>query len=113
MNFYDKIHEMVKALKETEEYKKFINLKKEIKNDSKKSKMLKDFKDKQNEMQIEYIKNNGVMDENKNKEMQNLYSILIQDSKMCEYLEAEMKLNVMLADMQKIIGEAVTDIVEF
>ena len=113
MNFYDKIHEMVKALKETNEYKTFLKLKKEIKNDTEKSKMLKNFKDKQNEMQMEYIKNNGVMDDNKNKEMQNLYSILIQDSKMREYLEAEMKLDVMLADMQKIIGEPIKDLVEF
>lgn len=113
MNFYDKVHEMVKALKETNEYKTFLNLKKEIKADPEKSKMLKDFKDKQNEMQMEYIKTNGQIDESKNKEMQNLYSILIQDVKMREYLESEMKLDVMLADMQKIIGEAVKDLVEF
>ncbi len=113
MNFYDKVHEMVKAFKETEEYKRFLNLKKEIKENQEKNELLKNFKQKQNEMQINYIKNNGKIDEEKNKEMQNLYSILIQDTKMREYLEAEMKLDIMIADMQKIIGEAVKEIVEY
>lgn len=113
MNFYDKVHDMVRAFKDTEEYKKFLSLKNEIKQSKDKNDLLKNFKEKQNEMQMEYIKNNGKIDESKNTEMQNLYSILIQDSKIREYFETEMKLDIMIADMQKIIGEAVKEIVEY
>ena len=35
MNFYDKVHEMVRALKETNEFKEYINLKNIIKKDNK------------------------------------------------------------------------------
>ena len=46
-------------------------------------------------------------------EMQNLYSIIIQNETSRKLLENEMKINVMLADMQKIIGDALKDIVDF
>ena len=46
-------------------------------------------------------------------EMQNLYSIVIQNETSRKLLENEMKINVMLADMQKIIGDALKDIVDF
>ena len=45
--------------------------------------------------------------------MQNLYSIVIQNETSRKLLENEMKINVMLADMQKIIGDALKDIVDF
>ena len=46
-------------------------------------------------------------------EMQNLYSIVIQNETSRKLLENEMKINVMLADMQKIIGDALKDIIDF
>ena len=53
----------------------------------------------------------------KNKEelsnMQNLYSLVIQNEISRKILENEMKINVMLADMQKIVGDALKDIIEF
>ena len=45
--------------------------------------------------------------------MENLYSIIIQDEKARMLLENEMKLNVMLADMQKIVGDGIKELVEF
>ena len=112
MNFYDKIHELTRALKETEEYKKYIALKKELKTDEKKYNMVKDFKDKQRMHQIKYINGQEVTKEEQD-EMQNLYSIIIQDEKIRTLLECEMKIDVFLADMQKILGEAIKEIVEF
>ena len=51
MNFYDKVHELVRCFKETDEYKTYMNLKEKIKKDEKYSKMLKEFKEKQTKMQ--------------------------------------------------------------
>ena len=42
--------------------------------------------------------------------MQEKYSELISDAKMQEYFEAEMKFNVMIADVNKIIAEAIQDV---
>lgn len=112
MNFYDKIHELVKSFKETNEYKEFIELKEAIVNDEKTYSMLKDFKEKQKSHQIEYI-NTGKMNEDSQKELQNLYSILIQNADARKLLECEMRLDILLADMQKIVGEGIKEIVEF
>lgn len=112
MNFYDKVHELVKCFKETAEYKEYIRLKQEIKKIEKDATMLKDFKDKQLKIQTAYI-NSGKMDEQFQKELENTYSLLIQNEQIRKFLEAEMRLNVMLADMQKIMGEGIKEIVEF
>lgn len=112
MNFYDKVHELVRCFKETEEYKKYIELKEEIKKNEKNYNMLKDFKDKQMKTQMDYI-NTVKANEETQKELENLYSILIQIDSIRMFFEAEIRLNVMLADMNKIVGEGVQDIVEF
>lgn len=110
--FYDKVHELVRALKESEEYKTYLNLKSELKNDSKAYEMIKDFKKKQEEHQLNYI-NGQEMGQDELNQMQNLYSLIIQNETSRKLLEAEMRLNVMLADMNKIVGEGLKEIVEF
>jgi len=112
MNFYDKVHELVRCFKDTDEYKVYMNLKEEIKKDGKYSKMLKGFKEKQTKMQMEYIES-GKMNELNQKDLENTYSLLIQSETVRNFLESEIRLNVLLADMQKIIGEGLKDIVEF
>lgn len=112
MNFYDKVYELVRCFKETDEYKIYMNLKEKIKKDGKYSKMLKDFKEKQTKMQMGYIES-GKMDELAQKDLENTYSLLIQSENVRNFLESEIRLNVLLADMQKIIGEGLKDIVEF
>ena len=112
MNFYDKVHEMARAFKNTDEYKEYMRLKDEIKKDSNISKLVEEFKTKQNQNQMSYI-NGEKLEEEKVIELQNLYSIIIQNENARKFLEYEMKLNVMLADTQKILADAVKDIVEF
>ena len=51
--------------------------------------------------------------QNVQKELENLYSILIQNDSIRTFFESEIRLNVLLADMNKIIGEGIQDIVEF
>lgn len=112
MNFYDKVHEMVRALKETNEYKEYIKLKNNIKKDEKIYNIVKDFKDKQKDLQIKHINGIQMTDEEK-LSMENLYSIIIQNENARKMLENEMKLDVMLADMQKIVGDGIKELVEF
>ena len=112
MNFYDNINNLVAAFKNTDEYKEYMRLKKEMKADEKTYNMLKDFKDKQNEVQISYLNGEEVSKE-KQEEMQNLYSIVAQNDSCRKVLECEMKINIILADLQKAIGEAVEELVKF
>ncbi len=112
MNFYDKVHELVRCFKNTEEYKNYIELKNEIKKDEKDASLVKEFKEKQTKIQMDYI-NTGKMNEEMQKELENTYSLLIQSENIRKFLEAEIKLNVLLADMQKIMGEGIKEIIEF
>ena len=112
MNFYDKIHELVKSFKETNEYKEFIALKQKIKANEEEYQLMKDFKEKQREHQMQLI-NGGQIDEKEKAEMQNTYSILIQKDDLRKLLECEMRLDILLADMQKIIADGIKEIVEF
>lgn len=112
MNFYDKVHELVRNLKTTNEYKKYIELKEMVKQDEKLSEKIKQFREKQMSYQKEYLAGKD-MDDNAKQEMQQLYSVIIQSPVAVEFFQAEIALDVMLADMQKIIGEGIKDALEF
>ena len=45
-------------------------------------------------------------------EMQEVYTDLLSKENVKEYFDAEFKFNVLLADVNKIIGEAVRDVLE-
>ena len=112
MNFYDNINNLVASFKKTEEYLEYKKLKEELKTNEDTYKMLKDFKDKQNEVQIAYLNGQDVSKE-KREEMENLYSIVIQNEECRNLLECEMKINIILADLQKSMGEAIEELVKF
>ena len=112
MNFYDKVHEMVRAFKDTPEFREYVELKNKLKEEKDAYDRLKDFKERQKNYQMEYIDGKEQSKE-KLDEMQNLYSIVIQNETSRKLLENEMKINVMLADMQKIIVDALKDIIDF
>lgn len=48
--------------------------------------------------------------EEKNKKLQEMYTILVQDKEIKEYFDLEVKFNVMIADVNKIIAESIKDV---
>lgn len=112
MNFYDKVYELVRELKNTEEYTEYMQMKEQIQKSPEIFAKVKEFKDKQREQQIQYISGKEMTEEDK-QYMQNLYSIIIQNPESAKFFEKEIKLNVLLADIQKILGEGIKDVLEF
>ena len=112
MNFYDNINNLVSSFKQTDEYIEYKRLKESLKSNTEIYNMLKDFKDKQNEVQIAFLNVQDVTKEKK-EEMENLYSIVIQNEDCRKILECEMKINIILADLQKSMGEAIEELVKF
>ncbi|MBR1884168.1 MAG: YlbF family regulator [Clostridia bacterium] len=112
MNFYDKVNDMISSFKDMDEYKQYIALKGKIKEDEKACTKLKEFKDKQQLHQLEFI-NTGTLSDTHKAELENLYSILIQNEDIRKFLEYEMKLDIYLADMQKAIGDGIKEMLEF
>ena len=54
----------------------------------------------------------GKEDEAKTNKMKELYAELIQLDDAKKYFDAEMKFNIVLTDVNKIIGEAVRDVMQ-
>ena len=112
MNFYDKIHALVKDLKDTPEYTNYIAIKEKVKANEELSNKIKSFREHQRAEQLKYI-NGTAMDESVKNQLQQEYSLIIQNPLAVEFFQAEIKIDVLLADLQKILGEGLKDVEEF
>ena len=111
MNPYDKVHELVRAIKESDEVKQYLKIKEEVYKDEKNKEMIKDFREKQMEVQSLLMQGQEAETE-KMEKLQNLYQILASNIKLKEFFDKEVRFDVMLSDIYKIIGEALKDIIE-
>lgn len=109
MNIYDTANRLAQEIKQSEEYMNYKMAKQALNlNTDLKEKMV-DFDKLRYEVQIEMMQT-GKNDEEKYKKMQELYAELIENSEAKSFFEAETKFNVMIADVNKIIGEAIRDV---
>lgn len=106
MNIYDKANELAKELKESKEFKEFKEAKELVEKDPKTKEMVYDFKQKQFELQAEYFSGKEA-DSQKVANLHNLYNILIANSEISRYFEAEYSFSQMISDVYKIIGDSV------
>lgn len=110
MNVYDTANRLAYEIKNSEEYVNYKKMKEEIKNNPELKEKLEKFEKERYEVQIEVI-SKGKQDTEKATDMQKLYAELISNDVMKKYFDAELKFNVMLADVNKIIGESVEDLI--
>lgn len=111
MNVYDTANRLASELKQSEEYvnykiaKETLSLKPELK------KKIQEFEEARYIAQITAMQT-GKNDEEKTKKMQDLYIELIENDDAKRFFEAETKFNIVLADVNKIIGDAVKDVIQ-
>lgn len=111
MNPYDKVNELVRAIKESEQVKEYMKLKEELYKDEKNKEMIKDFRDKQTEVQSLLMQGQEA-DAEKMEKLQSLYQILVSNPNIKNFFDKEVQFDVMLSDIYKIIGEGLKDILE-
>lgn len=111
MNPYDKVHELVRSIKDSDEVKQYMQIKEELYADDKNKEMIKNFRDMQTEVQSLLMQGKEA-DEEKMEKLQNLYQILVTNPKIKEFFDKEVQFDVMLSDIYKIIGEGLKDILE-
>lgn len=110
MNVYDEANSLSQALKNSEEYinfktaKQYINLNPELKE------KIDNFEKIRYENQMNLIKN-GKQEQEEIKKVQEIYEEIIQIEEVKKYFDAELKFNILLADVNKIITEAVKDVI--
>lgn len=111
MNVYDTANRLAQELKNSEEYinykmaKETLNLNTELK------KKIQEFEEARYDAQITAMQT-GKSDEEKTKKMQQLYVELYENSDAAKFFEAETKFNIILSDVNKIIGDAVMDVLK-
>lgn len=110
-NIYDTANQLAKEIQQSEEYmtykiaKEAINLNFELKS------KIDEFEKARYDAQIVALQT-GKDDENKMRHVQELYGELIQNQEASQYFDAEMKFNILIADVNKIIGEAVQSLLK-
>lgn len=109
MYVYDEANSLAKAIKESREYLEYKKIKEEIEKQPEMKKKVEDFEKLRYEVQVLSFEQ-GKQDEEKMKKLQEMYIMLNQDSKIKEFFDIEVRFNIMLADVNKIISESVKDL---
>ena len=111
MNVYDTANKLAQEIKQSEEYatykmaKEAINLNVELKN------KIEEFEKARYEAQIIALQT-GKDDDEKMKNVQALYGELIQNQEASKFFDAEIKFNVLIADVNRIIGQVVQEVMK-
>ena len=109
MNVYDTVNKLAKEIKESDEFKNYKKYKELIKANQEVDEKIKKFETLRYEIQISAMQGIEV-NKDKEKELQDIYTELLSKENVKEYFEAEFKFNILLADVNKIIGDAVKDV---
>jgi len=109
MNVYDTVNKLAQEIKASDEFTNYKKYKELVKTNKEVSEMINKFEALRYEIQISAMQGIKV-DTEKEKELQNIYAELLKKENVKEYFEAEFKFNILLADVNKIIGDAVKEV---
>jgi len=109
MNVYDTVNKLAQEIKDSEEFKNFKKYKELVKSNQEIGKMINKFEALRYEIQISAIQGLEA-NKDKEKELQDIYAELLTKENIKEYFEAEFKFNILFADVNKIIGDAVKEV---
>ena len=109
MNVYDTVNKLAQEIKNSEEFKSYKKYKELIKSNGEVSEQIKKFETLRYEIQISAMQGLET-NKDKEKELQDIYVELLSKENVKEYFEAEFIFNILLADVNKIIGDAVKEV---
>lgn len=108
MNVYDTANKLAKEIKESKEYKEYKKLKTQIEENPETKDKVEDFEKMRYAVQVKTLKGEETLEEKQL--LQKQYESLLKNEEIKAYFEAEVKFNVIVADVNKIIAEAVKDV---
>lgn len=111
MNVYDTANKLATEIKQSEEYINYKMAREALVLNPDLKKKIGEFEVARYDAQLTQIQT-GKEDEAKTNKMKELYAELIQLDDAKKYFDAEMKFNIVLTDVNKIIGEAVRDVMQ-
>lgn len=108
-NVYEIANKLAYEIKESKEYKEYKLARQKINENPELKAEIDEFEKVRYEAQVLSIKAREE-DKEKIKKLQELYDILVKNSDIKEYFDLEVKFNVMIADVNKIIAESIKDV---
>lgn len=109
MYVYDVANNLAKTIQESKEYLEYKSAREELKNNLELKQKVDEFEKIRYEAQVLAFQGDKESEE-KTKKLQEMYDILVKDAKIKEYFDIEVRFNIMLADVNKIISESVKDL---
>ncbi|MEG0918327.1 MAG: YlbF family regulator [Anaerovoracaceae bacterium] len=106
MNVYEEAHNLERAIKESDEYKRYIEAKNRVNEKPELKNMMDDFQKKQIEMQSRQMLGQGDISELM-AEVTRLSAIVMQDPIAAEYLQCQMRFSIMIKDVYEIINNLI------
>lgn len=109
MYVYDEANNLAKAIQESKEYADYKKAKADLESNPEMKKKIEEFEKIRYDVQVMAFQGEK-QDEEKQKKLQEMYQILMEDSKIKEFFDIEVRFNIMLADVNRIISESVKDL---
>lgn len=109
MNVYDTANKLAYEIQNSDEYKSYKKLKNEVMSNNDSKSKIEEFEKLRYDVQLMQYTGES-KDEEKAKKLEEMYAMLVQDEQIKQYFDLEIKFNVMIADVNKIIAEAIRDV---
>lgn len=111
MNPHDAAHALVKALRESSDFKDLKTAQEALKADPSARNMLSDFRREQ--LNVEKQQFSGVeISKEQQEKLEKLYEVINMNMLVKNFLQAEYRVAVILQDIHKIIGEATNELID-
>lgn len=113
MEIYDTANRLADELKNSNQFKQYKESKEKLFSDPKKKEMIEEFEKLKQEVQLMEIKKqaNQEVDENEKKiKMAKLYNVLVENNDIKEFFDYEIAFNKLMYDVNKIIGDAIKEL---
>jgi len=109
MYVYDEANNLAKSIQESKEYLEYKKIKEEVNANPEMKAKVDEFEKIRYDVQVMSFQ--GKEDPEKMQKLQEMYNILNTDKEIKEYFDTEVRFNIMLADVNKIISESVKDLI--
>ena len=106
MNVYDEAHSLARAIRESNEFKEFDRIRKEVDNDKECAEMLKELTELQMQLQAAQLAGQEP-DKDIVSRFQTLSTMMATKPAAAQYLQAQMAIATMMNDVFGIVGEAI------
>jgi len=109
MYVYDEANNLAKAIQESKEYQEYKKVKENLNSNPEMKAKVDEFEKIRYDVQVMSFQ--GKEDPEKMQKLQEMYNILNTDKEIKEYFDTEVRFNIMLADVNRIISESVKDLI--